>query len=456
MSIIQKLYKKTTFFKWLTAIGIFSVLALQVVSTISIYNNMSKLIEKDIKDVFVQSMKEYRDLEIQINKKDDLDFTIKSFKDEDEARKVVSEMGLIDYSNKLTIDDIMNKIISIVITQTDIPINTKTIDSIFHKNLVKQGLEVPFGLTIYRAETDSILFQSDNFAQQDFQIHTPKTDFDINTEVRASFKDVYKVVLDNIFMYMFFSAIIMIIVSISLFFQLHLILMQKKIEQIRQDFVDSMTHELKQPVQGALSLTEILANPNFSNNEKQRVDAINRIKNNLQQIKISIESILEKSYSNDIEYIPNLKFEDITKIINTICSNMYLTHSNKNMQINTYFSNIKTKYAIDPLHFPNAIKNLVENSIKYSKPNEKLQIDINVLEEDNYLKIKVKDNGIGIKPENLDLIFNKFYRVEQKGFGFGLGLNYVKWVCKSHNGSISVDSKYKIGSTFTIQIPCIS
>ena len=329
-----------------------------------------------------------------------------------------------------------------------------SLENILRKNLMKSELDIPFGLTVYPVEKKNILEQSKNFKSQNFDHHSSRIEFDINREVQASFKDTHKVIFGKMIWYLVVSFIIFIIVAISFVYQLKIIIRQKKIEKIRQDFVDSMTHELKHPLQGALSLTEILLNPYFSNSEERRNEAILKIKNNLQAINLSIESILEKTYSDDLEYSAQLKLSNIKNIVNDIVSNLSLTYSNKPIKFNVSFDLAQEEFLLDPVHFPNAIKNVVENAIKYSKEN--IEINIKIFNDSEHLNIIIEDNGIGIKPENIDLIFDKFFRVQQKGYGFGLGLSYVKWVCKIHKGEVSVNSVYNKGSVFTIQIPILN
>ena len=447
----KKIYQKTLFFKWVTVGGIASILFLQIISLFSIYNNMSKIIERNINDAFSLSMEEYRDRVLHENYTKDLKFQIKSLKNEKNIRE--EKDYKYDYTGKLTIDDVMNKVIGMTIADEKYDLDLTSLENILRKNLMKSELDIPFGLTVYPVEKKNILEQSKNFKSQNFDHHSSRIEFDINREVQASFKDTHKVIFGKMIWYLVVSFIIFIIVAISFVYQLKIIIRQKKIEKIRQDFVDSMTHELKHPLQGALSLTEILLNPYFSNSEERRNEAILKIKNNLQAINLSIESILEKTYSDDLEYSAQLKLSNIKNIVNDIVSNLSLTYSNKPIKFNVSFDLAKEEFLLDPVHFPNAIKNVVENAIKYSKEN--IEINIKVFNDSEQLNIVIEDNGIGIKPENIELIFDKFFRVQQKGYGFGLGLSYVKWVCKIHKGEVSVNSVYNKGSVFTIQIPIL-
>lgn len=444
----KKIYQKIFFFRWITITGIIMILFLQVFSLYSIFTNMSTLIEKSIYDTFSESMKKYRHIVLQKNYKKDIEFKIQSINSSVTKNKNYE----YDYTDQLTIDEVMEKIISITISEEKIPINIKDLEKIFSEELNKKGINIPFNIISYDSNNKAT---SNDKNISRFTYQTPKIEFDVNTSVIAHYSDIHLLIIDKIIWYLIASAIIIVFVSISLIYQVSIIISQKKIEKIRQDFIDSMTHELKHPLQGVLSLAEILQNPIFSSNEEQRNSAIMRIKNNIQSVNIVINSILEKSYSDDTEYIPSLTFGNIESMINEIISNISIINYNKIINFNTTFNIEKKEYLFDNIHIYNAIRNILENSIKYSK-DEPIKIDINIYNNMNNLCIEISDNGIGIKPEDINLIFKKFYRIKQNGIGFGLGLNYVKWVCQIHNGNVFVKSIYGQGTTFTLQIPILN
>lgn len=253
-------------------------------------------------------------------------------------------------------------------------------------------------------------------------------------------------------LYLIFSAIVLIVVICAIYYQWKIIQQQKKIETVRQDFVDSMTHELRHPLQGALSVAELMENPSFAESAERRSKAISRIKANLNNIDQLLEAIVIRSYSEELWIEPQMELGNLQDVINETITSFALDNV-KRVDFATQIDEQLTDFKYDPIHLPNAIKNLIDNSIKYS--NKEVKILVEVMITDNMINILVSDNGLGIKEKDLPNIFKKFYKIDQmkKNHGLGLGLSYVEWVCKIHKGNISVESNYNEGSKFTISIP---
>jgi two-component system phosphate regulon sensor histidine kinase PhoR len=213
-----------------------------------------------------------------------------------------------------------------------------------------------------------------------------------------------------------------------------------------------MTHELRHPLQGALSLTEILCNKKADVDKNIMQDALSRIKNNINNVSLLLETIVQRSYSEQLQSTAEWKEGNIIDCIDSLITTFKITTSKK-VNFETIYNSNRDKYWFDQVHLPNAIKNLIDNAIKYSK--ELVNITIKVSTDKNNLVIKVSDDGDGIKEDELSNIFTKFYKIghKKKVYGLGLGLSYVKWVCQIHDGFIDVESTFGKGSTFTINIP---
>ena len=128
-------------------------------------------------------------------------------------------------------------------------------------------------------------------------------------------------------------------------------------------------------------------------------------------------------------------------------------------KIYTQIEAVDSAIYVDEVHFQNALNNLVDNAVKYRKPEQPIDIYINTWNDNDSLYCSIRDTGIGIKKENLKKVFDKFYRVHTGNVhdvkGFGLGLAYVKKIVDLHNGEIRVESEYGKGTTFTIKLPKI-
>lgn len=199
-------------------------------------------------------------------------------------------------------------------------------------------------------------------------------------------------------------------------------------------------------------MAELAGNDILSQNAKQRNEVIDRIKHNLNNLSQLLTSIAERSFSEYTQQEADWEMGNLVEYMNEIIESATIS-ANKSIHFNTVYSPTTYRFAFDHVHLPNAIKNLVENAVKYSA--DEVTISITTELEDSFLHIIITDNGFGINKEDLPHIFTKFYRgnTTQKKYGFGLGLSYVKWVAELHNGHINVESEKERGSKFVFTIP---
>jgi signal transduction histidine kinase len=235
---------------------------------------------------------------------------------------------------------------------------------------------------------------------------------------------------------------------------LRTILKQKRLSEVKNDFINNMTHELKTPIATVSAAVEALQNFNALSDQRKTQTYLDISKNELQRLSDLVEKVLHIA-AEEKEDVELFREEtDLNEIIDNILSNHQLK-ANKLIQVR-YDNNLAGKSVlIDKVHLGNAINNLVDNAIKYSK--EPVQLYIQTSLENGILKIKVKDNGIGIPRVYHHNIFDKFFRVPTGDLhnvkGFGLGLSYVQKIVTMHGGSIHVHSEPDKGSEFTIIIP---
>lgn len=256
-----------------------------------------------------------------------------------------------------------------------------------------------------------------------------------------------------------FTGFITIFITLTLIFfsalNLIIITRQKRLSEIRSDFINNMTHELKTPVSTIFLASQMLSDKTIKNRETT-IENISRILNDESvRLKYQVEKVLQASIFDRGNM--NLKFSDtnIHLLLENIIENFSLIIGERNGVVQTDFRAAQPVVKLDEEHFTNVISNLLDNAIKYSSGKPELKISTSDNHEE--ITISVSDRGIGIRKEDLKRIFEKFYRVPTGNIhnvkGFGLGLCYVKKVIEGHGGKISVSSQLNRGTTFEIKIP---
>ncbi len=255
------------------------------------------------------------------------------------------------------------------------------------------------------------------------------------------------------------SILLTIIISLTFSFTIYTISRQRKLSEMKNDFINNMTHELKTPV-STISLASQMLKDDSLNLDQSKISNISKIiDDESKRLGFQIEKVLQTSIFEKGGIHFKYKQVDIHEIISVAVLNMNLKVKSKGGSINTELNAENSYISADEMHFTNVMFNLLDNAVKYSKEGIKPNIKIITTNNNGKIKIEITDNGIGISKENQKKIFNKFYRVQRGNIhdvkGFGLGLSYVKRIIEEHKGTISVKSETKKGTTFIIQISYI-
>lgn len=252
---------------------------------------------------------------------------------------------------------------------------------------------------------------------------------------------------------LFFSLIILVAFTISIL----MVLKQKRISDVKTDFINNMTHEFKTPIATISLAADSVVNPKVINNSDKIRNFIKIIKDENKRMNLQVERVLQMALLDKSKLDLNLKELDIHLLIDNAIKNTGVQVKVKNGKIHTELTANKHLALIDEIHFMNVINNLLDNALKYSKVNP--EILIKTQDAENGILISVEDNGIGMSKEEQSKIFDRFYRVSKGNIhnikGFGLGLSYVKAIVEALNGNIRVKSEPDKGSRFDIFIPTV-
>lgn len=234
-------------------------------------------------------------------------------------------------------------------------------------------------------------------------------------------------------------------------------LRQKKLSEIRNDFINNMTHEFKTPIATISLAVDALRNEKVQKDVSKLGYFSSIIKEENQRMNRQVETILKSALMDRQEVQLNLKPLHLHQIINDVADNFMLRLQEKEGTLDTKLDAKNDLIEGDEVHISNLVNNLMDNAVKYSKDNVPPRICLSTCSTDKKFVLKIEDNGIGMTRETVKRIFEKFYRAHTGNIhnvkGFGLGLSYVKTVVEAHEGNIKADSTLGKGSCFTIEFP---
>lgn len=252
-----------------------------------------------------------------------------------------------------------------------------------------------------------------------------------------------------------YIGIIILLVVVFFAYSLVIIFRQKKLSEIKNDFINNMTHELKTPISTISLSSEMLMRMQDPEDFEKIKRYAGIIFDENKRLENQVERVLNVAKLDKDKLVLNKETINIKEILLQLSDHFELFERKEGAAINLDIGEGRHDILADPVHITNVIHNLTDNALKYSKDQPKINISTEVKGKD--LVITFKDEGIGMKKEHLKSIFDKFYRVPTGNLhdvkGFGLGLYYVKLIIESHQGTIDVQSIIGKGSTFTIKLP---
>lgn len=262
-----------------------------------------------------------------------------------------------------------------------------------------------------------------------------------------------RIILGNMSLLLLLSFVIFAFVIGLLYYSIKSLITQKKIADIKTDFVNNITHELKTPLATLSLATKILKKEPTIVSSKTADSTVNIIERQNKRLQNLIDQVLNNSLGyREIQ----LKKESVQlhNYLNTIINDFLISVDENDVKISSDFTVSNTEILIDKFFFTTALFNILENAIKYN--DKSVRINFTATCSDVF-KIEIQDNGVGISPRNQKLVFDKFFRGGNKEVhnvkGLGLGLYYTNQIIKAHKGIIKVSSAKDKGTTFTIEIP---
>ncbi len=259
-------------------------------------------------------------------------------------------------------------------------------------------------------------------------------------------------ILSNMWSIFVSSVLLLLAVGGVFYSSIYTMLKQKKLADIKNDFINNMTHEFKTPISTISLAVEVMKDGDVKKDSTKMNRYLNIVQDENRRLGTQVEKVLQMALLDKGEVKLRLAKVDVHEIIEQVLINLSVQIEQKNGIVNLELDANNAEIEADEVHLTNIIYNLLDNANKYSTENP--EIIIRTENGDNSLKVSVLDKGIGMTKEQIGRIFERFYRVPTGNRhdvkGFGLGLSYVKKMVESHNGQISVESKLGEGSKFEI------
>ena len=365
-------------------------------------------------------------------------------------------------NNKSPVDSIVTQASDKYYTvKVDDKIDSTVLENLLKRELLAQQIKTDFEYSVYDCETENMRYgkyvsfkkniEADEIPEQTVFPRSIKGNnyFAVNFPLLQDF-------LNREMINWFVSSGVLVLFLLILAYAIFIIFRQKRLSEIQKDFVNNMTHEFKTPLATIKISSEVLKNPNIINNPERLLNYATIINNETLHLTHQVERVLQMAKSDRDKLELNIETVALKPMLLDMIDKTYKPLlRTRGGDIRIFFKPDDVSINIDRLHMKNVISNLLDNAIKYCALNP--EIDIRCEDTGAGVNISIQDNGIGMSKENIKHIFNKFYRIPTGNLhdvkGFGLGLNYVKLICKLHGGSVSVKSELDKGSEFCIFIP---
>ena len=381
-----------------------------------------------------------------------------------DATKTMQEIVRNRYVyQKALLDEV---VYNILYTASDKPlkerVNFRMLDQDIRTELINNGINISYHLTVsttdgrevYRCPDYTDEGKEYTYQQVLFR-NDPQSKMGV---VRIHFPEMNDYIFSGV-RFMIPSIIFTIVLLITFLFTIVVIFRQKRYTEIKNDFINNMTHELKTPIASISLAAQMMNDDSVTKSEQMTKHLSGVITDESKRLRFLVEKVLQMSMFDKKSVVFKKKELDLNEMVEQIAQTFTLRVEHTGGKIYTEIEAIDSAIFVDEVHFQNAITNLMDNAVKYRKQDDPLDIYIRTWNDEQKLYLSIRDTGQGIKKENLKKIFDKFYRVHTGNKhdvkGFGLGLAYVKKVIDLHQGEIKAESEVGKGTKFTISLPII-
>ncbi|WP_285269565.1 sensor histidine kinase [Kaistella rhinocerotis] len=341
-------------------------------------------------------------------------------------------------------------------------VNAAILDSVLSKELKLNGLNTKFGFAVIDKRSAMTKIVNDTYLEQKdksnytYPLFTDSKDRTLYTLALVFPRKDYSLAKNNLPMLLGTFMSLLTILGIYII-SINYMMRQKKIAEVKTDFINNMSHEFKTPLATISVATDSLANDKIATNPEKVKYYSGLIKQENLRMKKQVENVLNMSKLERNEVNLFLKETDVRALIKELSESFGLIVAQRNGTLTQELRAERYVFKVDEFHLSNALINLLDNANKYSP--DAPQIKVKTSNEGNWYVVEISDQGMGMDMGNKTRIFEKFFREETGNIhnvkGQGLGLSYVKKIIELHKGQVLVESQKGIGSTFTIKLPVV-
>lgn len=377
-----------------------------------------------------------------------INLTKKSSNKNKNAQSIKLSASAADFSSNRKFISLFSRSIAVADS-----LSIKDLDSAYAANLKKSGIDLTFttktGLfdSLHLKDTVPSIFYKTSIATVGFT--QPKW-------FQAKFNNPTPFLLLQILPQAFLSLLLIAFISIAFIFLYRNLLAQQKLAIFKNEFISNITHELKTPIATVNVAIEALRNFNALQNPERTKEYLAISSAEIQRLSLLVDKVLKLSMFESDKIVLNKEWFNLKQLLDDILDSIKIQFDQKNAVIEFNSASREVFIDADKLHISSVIYNLLDNALKYSGNNTVVKIYLSML-SDNFVELRINDNGIGIAKQFQHKIFDKFFRVPTGDVhnikGYGLGLSYVNHIIRQHNGSIAVQSELGKGSEFVVQLP---
>jgi two-component system phosphate regulon sensor histidine kinase PhoR len=382
----------------------------------------------------------------------------------DEASKSLQEIVRSRYVyQKALLDEVVYKILY---QASEKPlkerVNFKLLDRDIRSELLNNGINIPYHFTVSTADGREV-YRCPDYTEDGLQYSYTQVLFHNDPSskmgvVKIHFPDMNSYIMSSV-RFVIPAIIFTIVLLLTFIFTIVVIFRQKRYTEIKNDFINNMTHELKTPISSISLAAQMLNDDSVTKSPQMQKHLGGVINDESKRLRFLVEKVLQMSMFDRKTASFKKKELDLNELLEQIAGTFSLRVEHTGGKIYTEIEAVDSAIYVDEVHFQNAITNLMDNAVKYHKPDQPLDIYIRTWNDEEKLYFSIRDTGLGIKRENVKKIFDKFYRVHTGNVhdvkGFGLGLAYVKKIINLHEGEIKCESDLGKGTTFIISLPIL-